>query len=694
MRASWRVTLILWSVGLLIPGASAQTSRGAGAPSPPILATDAASRFLGGPGFEVQGIEIDAAGNIYVAGNNKTNNADGSFDYHVELYKLNPQFEEVFHLPIAGNRNDQLLASAIDASGNIYLAGLTDSTNFPVVNPVQAQNNGLTDAFLTKVDSDGNILFSTYLGGSLQETLSAMTVDAEGNAFLGGKTRSGNFPSTPGAYMSAFHADLSLYELFVAKIATESPSLEYSTTAFGGDFRDGFYGIAEVAGGDVFLLLHASATEFPTTDNSMNSAYSQLVARLSADGSQLVYASYADTDGLATSLILDGDGNPVVAGATRVATIDPTTNLAISSFTVSSLSGLVASERVVMTRSGNLVGIGSASGPLHDVGNGYPSGSTYVLESSGDGTPLFSTKMPIGAADRAVGTGPNGEIYVGGTSGMVSRILPDQPDALTALPHILGVANAAGPSVTSRIAPGEIVSLYGPWIGSPDAMTTQIGADGLVTTELGGVEVHFNGTKGRLLYTGPLQVNAVAPFAWSQDDSVLVEVFHDGDLWSSISLNPTDTEPGVFLVSGVPRAAAALNQDQTINSPDNPADPGSVVAVFLTGVGEMTGASYQDGEVFDPSTPLADLPVPSLPVYVSTLDLSRSPKYYFDSVAMPLEILYAGQAPASLAGVIQVNLRLPLPDEPPPHFDVLLQKLYLWVDDSGPVSFAIWMAPP
>ncbi len=161
---------------------------------------------------------------------------------------------------------------------------------------------------------------------------------------------------------------------------------------------------------------------------------------------------------------------------------------------------------------------------------------------------LFATNMPAGAADLGVAVGPNGEIYTLGKSGLVSRIIPGNGDAT--LPKIMGVANAAASDISANVAPGEIVSLYGPKIGSAEAATTQLDQDGRVTTSLAGVEVRFNGTPGSLLYTGPLQINAVAPFDLGSGDSVLVEVMHDGEVWSSATLHPVDAELGVFPYPG------------------------------------------------------------------------------------------------------------------------------------------------
>ena len=314
MSICWRALLLGLSVGLLIRGVTAQnviqTGDSVSNPMPPVLPTEAAFRFVGGPDFNPVAIKVDAEGNIYVGGNQPTQRADGSPGSSVILYKLNPQFEQIFQMQLSGDGGEGLSAMAMDPAENVYLAGTTVSANFQTLNPVQAQLGGSQDAFLTKVDPDGNVLFSTYLGGSGTETIGVITVDADGNAFLTGQTRSADFPTTPNAYISDFQPSQSSPELYVAKIATGSGTLEYSTGFGMGTWFDNFRGIVEVSGGDVFLLLGPSPTDFAVTDDSINGGSGQLLARLSADGSTLVYASYADMQSPTNSLILDGNGNP------------------------------------------------------------------------------------------------------------------------------------------------------------------------------------------------------------------------------------------------------------------------------------------------------------------------------------------------------------------------------------------------
>src|SRR5579863_2556057 len=104
---------------------------------------------------------------------------------------------------VDGSGSDQLAGLAADAQGNIYLAGTTQSPNFHLKAAVQNHFAGGSDVFVTKLDAAGNIVYSTYFGGSGVDVATAMTVDAQGNVYVTGITASTDFPTTPGAYSSS-----------------------------------------------------------------------------------------------------------------------------------------------------------------------------------------------------------------------------------------------------------------------------------------------------------------------------------------------------------------------------------------------------------------------------------------------------------------------------------------------------------
>ena len=170
------------------------------------------STFLGGTADDVaDAIALDPDGRACVTGN--ATSADfpvtsgafqktihGGNDVFVTKFQLNGGglFYSTF---LGGSGSEGGTSIAVDSLGRAYVAGGTSSTDFPVVNPIQAHLGGAQDAFVTKLSATGNALFfSTYLGGTADESANSIRLDSAGNAYVGGSTASTNFPTTPGAF--------------------------------------------------------------------------------------------------------------------------------------------------------------------------------------------------------------------------------------------------------------------------------------------------------------------------------------------------------------------------------------------------------------------------------------------------------------------------------------------------------------
>src|SRR5439155_4788919 len=162
------------------------------------------------------GIAVDAAGNAYVTGLTDSTNfpttaeafqaAFGGGGVDAFVTKLDPTGSAlVYSTYLGGSGSDEGLGIAVDASGNAYLVGVSDSTNFPTTAEAfqAAFGGGGADTFVTKLDPTGSTrVYSTYLGGSGFDTIqgSGLAVDASGNAYVTGLTFSTDFPTTPGAF--------------------------------------------------------------------------------------------------------------------------------------------------------------------------------------------------------------------------------------------------------------------------------------------------------------------------------------------------------------------------------------------------------------------------------------------------------------------------------------------------------------
>src|SRR5439155_24484939 len=163
------------------------------------------STLLGGLSSDAaMALAVDATG-IYVAGftasrdfptaNPEQALSGGGNDIFVA--KLNPAGASLFYATyIGGSADDRANAIAIDSAGAVYLTGFTTSSNFPLRNALQTSSRGGKEAFVLKLNPQGNALvYSTYLGGSGSDTGNGIAVDSAGNAYVTGDTTSTNFPA-------------------------------------------------------------------------------------------------------------------------------------------------------------------------------------------------------------------------------------------------------------------------------------------------------------------------------------------------------------------------------------------------------------------------------------------------------------------------------------------------------------------
>jgi hypothetical protein len=188
------------------------------------------------------GIAVDSSGNAYVGGFTSSTNfptTAGAYETSIGsghgvgfVTKLNATGSQLVYSTYLGVNSTkstfidaittEVTGIALDASGNAYVTGLTRSTSFPLVNPIQKrlQGSGTADAFVTTLNATGSaLLFSTYLGGSGDDFGLGIAVDGTGSAYVTGITSSSDFPTTSGAYQTSFAGN---WEGFVAKISPSS----------------------------------------------------------------------------------------------------------------------------------------------------------------------------------------------------------------------------------------------------------------------------------------------------------------------------------------------------------------------------------------------------------------------------------------------------------------------------------------
>ena len=150
---------------------------------------------------------------------------------------------------VCGQGDDISTGIAVDTSGNAYVGGTTASSDFPTVNPLQDRFRGgpvgLT-GFVFKLAADGSgLVFSTYLGGSTNDTIQALAIDAERNIYVTGETSSQDFPTTAGVVQELAgnrHCIQTCSDAFVTKIDATGLALVYSTY-LSGELDDAGMGI-------------------------------------------------------------------------------------------------------------------------------------------------------------------------------------------------------------------------------------------------------------------------------------------------------------------------------------------------------------------------------------------------------------------------------------------------------------------
>jgi hypothetical protein len=227
---------------------------------------------------------------------------------------------------LGGSGFDQGVGIAVDAAGNAYVTGTTVSNDFPTKNAIQPAYAGGADAFVTKINADGSALvYSTYLGGSLQDFGGGIAVDTAGNAYVTGRTESADFPiknAIQPTYAGAGDA-------FVTKINAAGSSLVYSTY-LGGSGGDGGGFIAVDTAGSAYVMGGTSSANFPTA-NAIQATYAgggdTFVTKINAAGSALAYSTYLGGSGYEGNggIAVDSAGNAYVTGFTESADF-PTKN--------------------------------------------------------------------------------------------------------------------------------------------------------------------------------------------------------------------------------------------------------------------------------------------------------------------------------------------------------------------------------
>jgi aldose sugar dehydrogenase len=294
------------------------------------------STYLGGSGDDTgSSIAIDGSNNIYLAGTTNSTN----FPTHDAAYPAKAGLSDIFVTKIdatggqviystyvGGSGNDRASAIALNSGGEAYVVGRADSssTDFPTTPGVIAPTyrGGDFDGLVFKLNAAGNALaYASYLGGDENDSVEGIAVDANGNAYLTGGSRSHGFPTTPNAFQSSNSGDTDAY---LTKINSTCTNYLYSTL-LGGAGTDRGSGVAIDAAGNAYVVGYTTSNDFPTENafqNSFGGSFDAFVAKIDTNGSgpsSLIFCSYlgGSGDDKAYGVAIDSGGNNVyVTGQT------------------------------------------------------------------------------------------------------------------------------------------------------------------------------------------------------------------------------------------------------------------------------------------------------------------------------------------------------------------------------------------
>jgi uncharacterized repeat protein (TIGR02543 family) len=241
----------------------------------------------------ISAMAVDASGFIYLAGATESTDitspvrprADGVEAY---ILKINPANLQVLYATyLGGTGDDRAFAIAVDAGGSAYVAGQTGSADFPAITTF---HGGSTDGFLARLNATGALQFATFLGGSGEDAANGVAVKPDGSAWIVGETTSSSMPLFGVAYQSA---NRGAQDVMLARVASNG-SIAYSGY-FGGSGNDRGVAVALDSAGEVYFTGGTTSTNFPGVNAYRNynaGLQDAFIAKLSADGATLRYSTY------------------------------------------------------------------------------------------------------------------------------------------------------------------------------------------------------------------------------------------------------------------------------------------------------------------------------------------------------------------------------------------------------------------
>jgi len=300
-------------------------------------------------GFDIYS---DKEGYTYISGNTKDKNfpaTEGAYQTELKgdgladvfVTKFSPKGEIVFATLLGGSQREHHTAITVDEQGFIYVAGGTESADFPVTEDAydtsfNGEGEWAGDVFLTKLNPTGSeIIFSTFIGGEVEETISGgcLKLDSKGNIVLVGVTLSQDYPLTTGTI-----GEEKNWHGFVSKLDAKGEELLYSTV-FGSSKMDMILGLDLDDKDNIYIAGCTLTADLPVTDNAFRKEFIEpkkrtrvdhYIAKITDGDYEISYLSYFGADGyMSTTLNWSEPNRLVVSGSTEAENF-PVTDNAIS----------------------------------------------------------------------------------------------------------------------------------------------------------------------------------------------------------------------------------------------------------------------------------------------------------------------------------------------------------------------------
>ncbi len=635
--------------------------------------------LLGGEqGDEVTAIAVDSQGSIYFGGVSLSTNFPLANAYQstkrspsdassAVFGKLNPTGAAlVYSSYIGGEFGEEVNGVAIDAAGNLFLAGSTYSDQYPVTsNSFQPRNNGLENGFVTKIAPAGDrLVYSTYIGGNGNEIVQAIAVGLDGSVAVAGNTNSNDMPLGPSPIQRSITGG---QDLFIHKLTPNGDGITFGTL-FGGSSEERAAAISIDSSGSVYVAGWTSSLSLTTVSGQQptaGGATDGFYFRLNPAGNQVQMSSYFGSTGSdpISAMAVDASGKIYLAGTTTSASL-PT----VPGAQQRGLSGASNGYILIIEPDRNTGDAGSlllSNSRLSFTGTP----GTAIARQSFNISPV--TGNPAWTIDVATLTGGAWLSATPRAASGPATVSVDVNTAGLAAGSYTGTITVNNPSVNERqvvnvtlqlgggpgavpnngvvsaatftgggVAPGLIVTIFGTNIG-PSTLTSSQIVNGRLATTLAETRVLFDGNPAPLVYVSASQISAIVPYAVASRITTALQVEYRGTRTNTVTLNVVDTAPGLFTANSSGRGPGAiLNQDSSVNTASNAARPGNVIILYGTGEG-ITDPVGQDGQL---ATTVYPKPRQPVTVRIGGRDA---------------EVLYAGAAPGLVAGVFQINVKVP-----------------------------------